>query len=427
MKTVKIIRLGKLRTGLFESISQANKESAKVWNFGKDKLQEAIKNKTTWPTIYSLHEETKGKFNLHSQSVQQVCRAFACCIETTRRLRKTNPEMKMKYPHKDKEFYPTVWTSQAAKVKDGLLSLPMGRDKRPIRLRVDLPDGGFPCRIVWRDGYELHVCQDKPVRETAPQKGLATIDLGEIHQAAVVTSDGKGLVVSGRGIRTIKHATQKMLKKTKRMLKRRTKNSRKWKQLNQSRHRQSERNRRRVKNLRHRGVRAVVEFLKKNKVGKVFVGDPDGVRRKDCGRNHNQRMSLWEYGTDIRYLKETTFSEGIEMLTGSERGTSSTCPVCGARRRQKGRQWACLKCGFTGHRDLVGATNMHLLAFGVPVVCPQRATYLRPGPIGTASSSRADMPRSSLAMRKVCDPPAERQGPVRDGTLALRQPETHPL
>lgn len=435
MKTTKIIRLRHLPHSLFEAILDSNKESARVWNFCKDKLQETIQKKENWPTKETLHSDITNsaeslRFNLHSQSIQQVCRAFIACVATTKKLRREFPKLKFRYPHKDKLFYPTIWTNQAAKVKNGVISLPMGRNKKPLIFTVDLPDGGYPCKIVWNNGFELHVCQDAPEElQVEPSKIVAAIDLGEIHQIACVASSGDALLVSGRGIRTIKHLNSKMLGKTAQLKMKCKVGSKRFKKITKSRNKQSERNKRRVRDLRHKGTRQAVSFLIDNKVGKLFVGNPDGVRRNNNGKYHNQRMSLWEYGKDIQYLKEKTNRVGIEMFTGSERGTSSTCPACGARRRQKGRQWVCTSCKFTGHRDLVGATNMHFLAFSEPVVCPQEATYLRPGPLcgGTGSSRRADTLQSSLVGKKQRSP-VEKRSLVRDKTLNLSaQLETHPL
>ena len=426
MKTTRIIRLVELPKNLFKAVKASNKESARVWNFCKDKLQESIKNREEWPTKDTLHNSISGtkQFQLHSQSVQQVCRAFIDCLSTTKKLRREHPELKFRYPHKDKLFYSTIWTSQAAKVKAGILSLPMGRDRNPLVFRVDLQDGGYPCRIVWNDGFELHVCQELPAAtQVGSSDTVAAIDLGEIHQIACVASNGNALLISGRGIRTVKHLNNKMLGKIQRIKVNCKNGSKRFGRITRSRNRQSERNNRRVRNLRHNGTRKVVDFLVANQVGKLFVGNPDGVRKKDSGRHHNQRMCLWEYGKDIQYIKEKTGRVGIEFLKGSERGTSSTCPVCGFKRRQKGRRWVCTNCGFRGHRDLVGATNMHLLAFGVPMICPNKATYLRPGPvksIGLGSNSRADTLQSSLVSERNERSVIERWRPVRDRTTFFR-------
>ena len=112
-------------------------------------------------------------------------------------------------------------------------------------------------------------------------------------------------------------------------------------------------------------------------------------------------MSQWEYGRDIRYLKEKGARAGITVRTGPERGTSSTCPNPSCRHKQKvrGRRWVCRLCGGSWHRDLVGATNMFALAFGgTPVVTvPERqnTTYRRPGPVGLRQRGRAGNARRS--------------------------------
>jgi IS605 OrfB family transposase len=78
-----------------------------------------------------------------------------------------------------------------------------------------------------------------------------------------------------------------------------TKGSRRWKKLRKARATQASRIERRVRDVRHKATRQVIDFCMAHEVGKVFVGNPDGVRRNRCGRKHNQRMSQWEYGKDI--------------------------------------------------------------------------------------------------------------------------------
>jgi len=108
-------------------------------------------------------------------------------------------------------------------------------------------------------------------------------------------------------------------------------------------------------------------------------------------------MAQWEYGRDIDYLTYKSKQARIACSTGSERGTSSRCPRCGYKHKPNGRTWACRKCGFTSHRDLVGSVNMHQDAFGIHLKCPRSFTYLRPGPLRTSKrSSRAGTPHRCL-------------------------------
>jgi putative transposase len=59
-----------------------------------------------WPDEHALRQLVKGRFALHSQSIQAIVRMFVTTIATTRKLRQEHPEMRMKYPWRTKRFYP---------------------------------------------------------------------------------------------------------------------------------------------------------------------------------------------------------------------------------------------------------------------------------------------------------------------------------
>jgi putative transposase len=143
-------------------------------------------------------------------------------------------------------------------------------------------------------------------------------------------------------------------------------------------------------------------------VDTVFIGNPHGVRKKNCGRRHNQRMAQWEYGKDLSYFTHKFKIAGISVLTGSERGTSSTCPECGHRHQPKGRTWNCPKkeCSYQKrHRDITGSLNMHLLAFGQQANYPENIKYLRPVHLG--SSRCSDTSQSSLILANTSSTSSE--------------------
>ena len=115
--------------------------------------------------------------------------------------------------------------------------------------------------------------------------------------------------------------------------------------------------------MRHKGTRQVIDFCQANEVSDLYIRDPDGVRKTPCGRKHNQRMSEWEYGKDIKYLDYKSEHAGISSFSGSERGTSSRCPKCGHQHKPRGRNSVSKACGLSGHRDLVGSINGDQIAF----------------------------------------------------------------
>ncbi len=351
-------------------------EAAQAWNLCSNLHKEARTTQTKWPGRNELQQATKGRFALHSQSVQMVVHAFLANVGTTRQLKPAHP--KMRYPYKTKRFYPVHWPAQAVSREHGRIILPMGRGRASIVLPLHLPENSGACTLVWNNGFELHVCVEIPQAETAPGNAHATVDLGEIHLAAISTNTGAALVVSGRGIRSLKRQRNQQLGKLAKKLSRCKKYSRRWKKLQRAKNKVCRRSERRIRDIRHKATRQVIDFCGEQQVGSLFIGNPHGVRSRDCGRHHNQRMSLWEYGKDIDYLTHKSKAAHIMSFTGSERGTSSQCPACGHKHKPKGRQWNCKKCGFSGHRDIVGSVNMHPLAYGEQVMFPRSVTYLRP-------------------------------------------------
>ena len=391
MKVMRVYRLTDLSPTHFHRFKGAQVEAAAVWNCCMETHKAARLTHASWPGQRELEQITKGRFALNAQAVQQIVHAFLGTIEATRTLRKEHPEMRMKYPWREKRFYPVHWPAQAVHREKGRVILPMGRGNPSLVLPIDLPENAGACTLVWNRGFELHVCVEVPQAEEAPGTIQATVDLGEIHLAAVTTSKGSALIVTGRGIRSLKRQRSKQLGQLARKQSRCKKHSRRWKKLQRAKNKVCRRSERRVRDLRHKATRQVIDFCIKNKVGSLFIGNPHGVRNQNCGRHHNGRMSQWEYGKDIDYLTHKSKQARILCSTGSERGTSSRCPVCGHRHKPRGRTWACRKCGFVGHRDLVGSVNMHALAFSTHPKFPRSFTYLRPG-LSRSRSSRVDTP-----------------------------------
>ena len=398
MNTVKIYQLNHLSAKQYQRLRSAQQEAALVWNTCVALHVEARMQHTKWPGRDALQKATKGRFALHSQSVQMVTHAFLANVETTRQLRQTHPAMRMRYPYKEKRFYPVSWPAQAVSKDGKRVVLPMGRGRASLVLPVELPEQSRSVTLVWNNGYELHVSLEVSQEEEAPGKVHATVDLGEIHLATVTTNTSEAMIVTGRGIRSLKRQRTKALRTISKKQSRCTKHSRRWKKLQRAKHKQSRRAERRIRNQRHQATRKVINFCIEQHVGTLFIGNPHGVRAKNNGRHHNQRMSLWEYGKDIDYLTHKAKQAHMECFTGSERGTSSQCPVCGHKHKPRNRQWTCKACGFSGHRDLVGSINMHKLAFGEQVNFPRSFTYLRPAK-SRKRSSRADMP---LVSQEIC-------------------------
>src|SRR5712691_10411128 len=251
MNTVKIYRLTHLSSALFQRLKAAHMEAARVWNRCCELHKEPRHSHQKWPGRNELQKVTKGgQFALNAQSVQMVVHAFLANVATAQKLRRSNK--KIRYPYKTKRFYPVKWPAQAVSRERGRVVLPMGRGHPSLVLPLDLPENSGACSLVWNDGFELHVCIEAPQGAVAPGENRATVDLGEIHLAAVTTNTGAALVVSGRGIRSLKHYRNKQHGRLAKKQARCQKHSHRWKKLQRAKNKMKSRVERRIRDLRHK-------------------------------------------------------------------------------------------------------------------------------------------------------------------------------
>lgn len=390
-QSARIIQLplaGRRNAALRQRLHEAQREAGRLWSDCVAWHQEIRADGGRWPGRSQIDAWSKGRYALHSQTVQQIGHRLLANVEATTERRRNDPSSRrwLRYPWREKRFYPLHWPAQAVKYEADKrrLVLPMGRGRKSIVLRNIQLDAIGAVSIAWNDGFELHVMTPDTVQDPdVAATGRACVDLGEIHLGTIVDDTGHAMVMSGRGIRSIKRHRSKELGKLARRQARATRGSRRWHRLRKARNRMKARARRQIRDLRHKATRGIIDFCVVHGVGTLYVGDPRGVRGRKSGRRHNQRISLWEVGRDMKYLEEKATKAGIMCFSGDERGTSSHCPECRRRRKVRGRDWRCPDCGFQGHRDLVGAVNMFPIAYREKVTFPRRSdvTYLRPGPL----------------------------------------------
>ena len=158
------------------------------------------------------------------------------------------------------------------------------RAQVPLLPSAHLPDQIGAVSLVWHGGYQLHlVVPTPPAGEgSAPAAPAvqAAVDLGEIHLTAVTTTTGKGLIVTGRGIRSLKRGYNMTLGRLSRLQARCQKGSKRWRRLQYTKARELGKKERRVRDLRHKGTRQVVDFCRAERVQTLYVGDPMGCATK---------------------------------------------------------------------------------------------------------------------------------------------------
>jgi IS605 OrfB family transposase len=243
--------------------------------------------------------------------------------------------------------------------------------------------------------------EEGPTRPTAS----AGVDLGIIHPFAVVVGS-EALLVSGRAIRAeerlhLEDTKRRAEKMGRRAPRRGERGSRRWRRLRAAQRRAEARHRRRVRQAHHEAATAVVGFLVERRVATVVVGDPKGITTRHAGRRQNRRLYSWRRTHLMACLADKAQLAGIGVVKVNERGTSSTCPECHQGvPKPRGRGFCCPHCGFTGHRDLVGARNIAARGGG-STRATARVTHRRAG----HPPARRDRRRHLFDERRSCPAP----------------------
>ena len=119
---------------------------------------------------------------------------------------------------------------------------------------------------------------------------------------------------------------------------------------------------RNLKYANHAITRRAVDWLRGNKVGKVYLGDigsiPKGRKKGSKRLKQVKRNAQWEYGNQEKMMTEKLQEYGATLHKAHEHFTSQTCPNCGARHKPRGRLYRCRVCGWQGDRDAVGSANI---------------------------------------------------------------------
>jgi len=111
------------------------REAARSWNAVVN-LHRTIYNRYgIWLTGGQLKEFFKGRFQLHSQSVQALVELYEETCRRTNDLRK-NGETSWRYPWRKKYYFAVTWKKAAITFKDAHICLSNGRGREPLKLKL---------------------------------------------------------------------------------------------------------------------------------------------------------------------------------------------------------------------------------------------------------------------------------------------------
>jgi len=300
---------------------------------------------------------------MHAHSSDASVQAFFQSLKSWRALRKHVPEARP--PRRLRKYFQVVWKNTAIRLKDGALILSNGRISEPLIFKDWKYEIPVQCTLRWNGKqYEMICVYDHAAPALAPESQVLSIDLGQIHVAA--TSDG--VIYNGRLLRSLRQWKDKKLADIQEKMSRKKKGSREWKRLLKSKKKFLRKAKNRTSDILHKYTTGIVSTCKKSGKDTLVVGDLNGYRQENNkGRMRNQENHAWLYSQATRMLKYKAEKAGLNFRLQNEAYSSQTCPSCGKRKHPKGREYRC-KCGFHGHRDVVGAFNilrMYLSSSGI--------------------------------------------------------------
>ena len=355
---------------------------------------------------------------MHAHSKIGVYTRLMDNITTTRSNRRTGMTG-VRLPYRAKNYMPVTFTRNYGwrVTATGRLALSLGRaDGRILLPLPDVVDPRTSEQVSWQVWGEMELCWDRDNRVwtlhitypvTAPPAlnpdKVISVDEGIInHMTACVETPQayEVTVVNGRAARSVKHRRNTAVGSLRQAQSRCVEGSRRWRELNQATKRANGKAARSLRNIDHQVSRKITDMAVRYDTGTIVAGDVRGIEqntrqaeKQRVGRHQRRRLSQWSRGRQERYLTEKT---GVAIQYQDESWSSKTCPACSTRNRPTGRAYKCSCCGFTCHRDAVGALNIlqrfrHGAYTPIDVNKPIHVTYLRATPLVPPGTGRVTL------------------------------------
>jgi putative transposase len=406
-----------IRTKIFRArqpkslLDELNRESGKVYTEVMVEHWRVYRKHGVWmrPFTEMKYNDRLHPFTIlagHSKDAAQE--GFGKAAKITNALRKSGfPDAK--FPYKFKSWRTTIWKNTCIRVKKGIALLSRARGLEPIRVTLpeDIQGVKFlEARLVYnkkQSHYEWHFVLDdgfEPVLKT--DGSIVAVDLGEIHPAAM-TNGNTALVITARELRATGQGLAKKIAKLDSRLSRCKSGSRMYRRLRKAKTKARLNADARQKDILHKVSRAVVDFAVESNAKEIVIGDIRDISDEvDLGKKNNQKISLWPHGQLTNYVKYKSAELGIAVTLENEAYTTQTCPCCGEKKKPRGRVYKCRKCGFVGHRDVVGSCNILSRRLYGELARVQVSTTKYRHPYITGKRSRPDTAEIARANEKPC-------------------------
>jgi putative transposase len=355
---------------------ECNRECAKVWNECIRLSKELWKNEQKYSDRNYLQTNLKGFSKvITAKSIQMVAHKYLNAIKAIQQAKKSN-RADLKYPWRYKKNFNMQIDMQNLKIDydKNIIRIPKPRsydyiDERgkkkssPIILNVkNIPQNVVQIELVYHGRLELSF--NYWIEEEALQiesNNISAIDLGEIHSITSFDNMGNSNIITGRKIRSEQRFRNKELTYLNRRLSKCKKDSRNYKKYRRAINKLMNKSERKISNNIKKTAKMYSDYVLTKKIKTVIVGDLNNfnmnLKNRKNKKGSKQKVVQWIHGKVKEQLKYNLEKHGVIIKEISEAYTSQTCPQCGNKHKPTGRNYVC-QCGFTMHRDLVGAYNI---------------------------------------------------------------------
>ena len=304
------------------------------------------------------------KYPCQAHSVQAIIDDYCGARRSYFANRETNPNAKP--PHKTSKFHTFTWRATGISYSRGKLRLSMGnQDRDPLWIKIDKKfHKKVPAEVSLvynrtRKHYEFQATYRMQPKKTQTRSGTAVaVDMGEIHP--IVAFDGiHADIYNGRQVRSKVRYREKSKANINRKLSRCERYSKRWKKLKRAKDQTLAALSHQLRDMRHKLTSRFVSTCRERKIETIVIGDLKHIRRSiQYGKKRNEKLHQWAFSQIRDMLTYKARSVGIHVDTQDEAYTSQTCPSCRNRKKPSSRTYKCAKCGWQGHRDVVGASNI---------------------------------------------------------------------
>lgn len=377
-------------------LQECNKESAMIWN-------ECLKvNQGSFIHENKLHSKQELRDMIKNITTKHICANnkrytidyLIDAYKAISRARKAGRK-DLKYPHKEKKFYPTVWDYQFLfpNYEQNTISLTttryIGDDGKPhngkqikLKFKSSIPKNIKTLKLIYEHGkYYACISYLVEVEEKKPNlNNVASIDLGEIHAITSISDQQDQLIITGRKIRSIKQFRNKIQAELRSKMDRCTKFSRQWFKYRNALNFIKSKCRRQLDYHIHKLTRMYTNWAIEKGISLVYCGDVTGIEygTNDKGNSlTRQKINQWEYGLIMKLLDYKLRVEGIQFLKVNEAFSSQICPCCGFKSKPTSRNYYCSNCKEEFHRDIVGAWNILNMNHKLNFAPNNKIKYLR--------------------------------------------------